>query len=146
MRYLGIDYGKKKVGLATADSELKMAIPQPAIYYSKESELISKIKKIIEEESIGLVVVGLPLSLNFQETTISQEVREFIQKLKNILSISIVFENELLSSKQAAANHDYFFNQNKGRSPKKAEKIDLDSQAAAIILDSYLVKQTVVDK
>lgn len=139
MRFLGIDYGSKKIGLATADSELKIAVPRPAIYYSDRQKLLEEIKKIVEKEGIGKIVVGLPLSFSFQETTISGEVRGFVEELKKNVAVAIEFENEILSSKEAESERSAVFRKIKSRSPKK--EIDLDSQAAAIILDSYLKKQ-----
>jgi len=136
MRFLAIDYGSRKVGLATADSELKIAVPRPAFYYNQREELLAHIKKFVSEEEIDQIVIGLPLSLSFQETQISRETREFAEQLKGEFSVAIVFENEVMSTKEAEAQKSVIFRKIKTRSPKK--QIDLDSQAAAIILDSYL--------
>lgn len=135
MRFLGIDYGSKKIGLATAEDELKIAIPRPAFHYKNKEELFSYLKQFIEEENINRVVVGLPLSLSFQETQISQEVREFVDKLRKVISVSIDLENELLSTKEAESQKSVVFRKIKSRAPQK--EVDLDSQAAAIILESY---------
>lgn len=135
MRFLGIDYGTKKIGLATADEELKIAVPRPAFYYKNKEELFSYLKKFIEEENIDRVVVGLPLSLSFQETQISQEVRWFVDNLKSVISVAVDFENELLSTKEAESQKSVIFRKIKSRAPQK--QVDLDSQAAAIILESY---------
>lgn len=136
MRFLGIDYGSKKIGLATADSELKIAVPRPAIYYSDRQKLLEEIKKIVEKEGIGKIVVGLPLSFSFQETTISGEVRGFAEELKKNVAVAIEFENEILSSKEAESERSAILRKIKSRAPQK--QVDLDSQAAAIILESYL--------
>lgn len=136
MRFLGIDYGSKKIGLATAEEELKIAVPRPAFYYKNKEELFSYLKKFIEEEQINQVIVGLPLSLSFQETQISHEVRGFVDNLKKIIFVPVDLENELLSTKEAESQKNVIFRKIKTRSPKK--QVDLDSQAAAIILDSYL--------
>lgn len=136
MRFLGIDYGSKKIGLATAEEELKIAIPRPAFYYKNKEGFFSYLKKFIEEEKIDQVVVGLPLSLSFQETQISHEVRGFVDNLKKIISVPVDLENEFLSTKEAESQKNVIFRKIKSRSPKK--QVDLDSQAAAIILESYL--------
>ncbi|HOX21489.1 MAG TPA: Holliday junction resolvase RuvX [Candidatus Paceibacterota bacterium] len=135
MRFLGIDYGSKKIGLATAEGELKIAIPRPTFHYKDKEELFSYLKKFIKEEEINQVVVGLPISLSFQETQISQEVREFVDKLKKVISVPIDLENELLSTKEAESQKSVIFRKIKSRAPQK--EVDLDSQAAAIILESY---------
>jgi len=77
MRILGIDFGTKKIGLAFADVDIKIAMPGDIIYFSNKKELMEKIKKINQEKEIVKVVIGLPLSLDFQETEISQKAREF---------------------------------------------------------------------
>jgi len=51
MKILGIDFGTKKVGLAFADMNIRIAMPGDIIYYSQKKELIEKIKKIIHERS-----------------------------------------------------------------------------------------------
>ncbi|MDP2855690.1 MAG: Holliday junction resolvase RuvX [bacterium] len=135
MRFLGIDYGSKKIGLATAEEELKIAVPRPAFYYKNKEELFSYLEKFIEEEGIDQVVVGLPLSLSFQETQISKETREFVDNLKNIISVAVDFENEFLSTKEAESQKNVIFRKIKSRAPQK--RVGLDSQAAAIILESY---------
>lgn len=135
MRFLGIDYGSKKIGLATAEEELRIAVPRPTFYYKNKEELFSYLEKFIEEEGIDQVVVGLPLSLSFQETQISKETREFVDNLKNIISVAVDFENEFLSTKEAESQKNVIFRKIKSRAPQK--QVDLDSQAAAIILESY---------
>ncbi len=139
MRFLGIDYGSKKIGLATADAEMQIAVPRSAFYYKNKEELFSYLKKLIEEERIDQMVVGLPLSLSFQETQISREVMEFVDNLKKIISIPIALENEILSTKEAESQRNVIFRKVKSRSPEKS--VDLDSQAAAIILESYFLRQ-----
>lgn len=142
MKYLAIDYGTTKMGLATADSEMKMAIPRPMFFYKKIEQAINNIKELTKQEGIDKIIIGLPLSLNSQETEISQKIRNFAEILKKEVDISIDFENEILSTQEAVSNQESFLGKIKTRSFKfKINPKNLDSQSAAIILQSYLNKK-----
>ncbi len=136
MRILGIDFGTKKIGLAFADVDIKIAMPGDIIYFSNKKELMEKIKKIIQEKEIIKVVIGLPLSLNFQETEISQKAREFGKELGDEAGLPIEFQNEIFSSKQAESAD--FESRRKIKSRKPMVIRDVDNHAAALILESYL--------
>lgn len=123
MKYLGIDYGDRRIGAAVSDEEGKIAFPLLQ-FTNKGFDLAARqIKKIIKKEEIAKVVIGLPVSLRGQETKQTKKTRKFAEKLKKAISISVEFENEMLTTKIAREN-----------SAKKS----IDSSAAAIILQSYL--------
>lgn len=117
MTILGVDYGSSKVGLALGDSETRVATP---LHVVKPAGLALEIERIIERQGIELVVFGLPLSLNGQETDAAKLVRTAATKLAEEISLPIVFEDERLST--AAAKRD-------GHD---------DAVAAMYILQSYL--------
>ncbi len=121
MRYLGIDYGDKKVGLALSDQEGILGMPYKTI---RNENLLKKIKEIIKNENVEFVVLGLPLNLKMQETEQTKKVYSFLNKLKKHIKVPIVLENEFLTSSQAK------------KSGAKGE--DVDSSSAALILQSYL--------
>jgi len=139
MKILGIDFGLKKVGLASADSEIKIAMPGDIIYYSEKKELIDKIKKIIIEKEISKVIIGLPLSFDFQETEMSGKVRKFGQSLAEEISLPIDFQNEMFSSKQVEGMEFDLKRKTKTRKPKQFH--DVDNQSATLILESYLAEK-----
>ena len=123
MKYLGIDYGEAKVGLAVGDSESRLALPYKIIANPGWNRLIEAVKEIIRVESIGLVVVGLPLGNQSQSTIQTEKVRSFVDELKKNLAVEVAMHDERLSSKEA---------QKLG-----AGKRD-DDIAAMILLQSYL--------
>ena len=140
MKILAIDYGSKKIGLATADSELKIAVPHQPISYQNKKELLRKIRRIVQKEEIAKIILGLPLSFSFQETKISEEVRKFGKELEQVIKLPVELENEVLSSKEAESHQEAIWRKVKKR--KQRQKIDLDSQAAVVILDGYLKKMS----
>lgn len=139
MKILGIDFGLKKIGLALADSEIKIAMPGDIIYYSTKSELLKKIKEVIIEKEIKKIIIGLPLSFDFSETEMSKRVRDFGGLLGKEFGLSIDFQNEISSSKQIE-NIDFEINRKiKNRKPK--QKKDVDNRSATLILESYLAEK-----
>jgi putative Holliday junction resolvase len=125
MKYLSIDYGDKKVGLAIGDDEVKIASPFSVL--ENDNKLMINLTSIIETENIESVVIGLPLGLAGQQSAQYKKVRRFITKLVDEINIPIIEEDEKLTSAYA---------QKLG-----SGKID-DDVAAMIILQSYFDKIT----
>jgi putative Holliday junction resolvase len=123
LRYLGIDYGEKRVGLALSDEEGLLGMPFKTI---GNRDLIKNLKKIIKDEGVGAVVLGLPLNLKMQRTGQTERVEEFKKLFEKHIDIPIEFENEFLTSVEAER--------------WGATGEDIDSSSAAIILQSYLDK------
>jgi len=122
MRYLGIDYGQKRVGLALSDTEGLLGMPFKTI---ENKDLIKNLKKIIKEENITVIVLGLPLNLKMEETAQTKIVLAFKTDLKKqIKDVVIELENEFLTSVQAEK--------------WGATGENIDSSSAAIILQSYI--------
>ena len=79
MKYLGIDFGSKRIGLAVSDGEGKMAFPHSVILNDKN--LLVEMKKIIEKEKVESIVIGE--SKNFRN--MPNEIMKEIQKFKKTL-------------------------------------------------------------
>ncbi len=124
MKYLGIDYGTKRVGLATSDDGGRMAFPLRVMHNSRS--LIAHIAKICKDERIETVVVGESIDFKNKHNAIMQEITPFAEALKIATGLPVVFMNEVLSSREAM----HIQGDNK----------ENDSSAAAIILQSYLNK------
>lgn len=130
MRYLGIDYGAKRIGIALSDEGGKIAFPRETLSGDLE-KIVEKIAEICEKEKVGRIVVGLPLSFEGRETAQTEETKNFAEKLKKAISLPVESENEILTSRMVERDVK------EGRIKK--EKIDAAS--AAIILQSYLDKR-----
>lgn len=130
MRYLAIDHGEKRTGLAVCEATETMASPLVVVF--DKTQLISKIVKTIDEEQIGGVVVGLPLNMDDSEGSRAKQVRQFADELSVHISIGITFFDERLSSFDASgklAGLDL---------TRKKKKKHLDAVAAASFLQAFL--------
>jgi len=118
-KLLAIDYGQHKIGLAVADTDIKIALPLEVV---KLAKLATRIRELIVSDEVKKIVVGLPLGLNGQETAQTAAVRKFVTDLKSKVNVEIVTEDERLTSVQAS----------------RVKKDD--AVAAMYILQSYLDK------
>ena len=134
-RYLGIDYGEKRVGIAMSDPTLTLAQPLKTIIYSREKELLKEILSIISEKDIQKVVIGLPLTMKGTDSQKTLEVRKFGERLTSLTSAEVVFIDERLSTRMA---HQYL--QQMGKQPSRSRDI-IDQIAAQEILQIYLDKE-----
>lgn len=102
MKYLGIDYGEAKVGLAIGDDESRLALPYKIIKNSGLNKLFNDLSDIIKTEKIEAVVVGLPFNVSAQDTKQTKRTREFAVALKNFFpELTIDFHDERFSSREA---------------------------------------------
>lgn len=127
MNYLGVDWGKSKLGLALGSDETKIASPIMILSFNSYKEVVSKLKEIIIEEKIEKVIVGEPVTLAGDETK-SDDYKKFIKLLGKIENIEIDFEDERLSTKLAEKLNREF---------KGYKKVGDDDMAAAAILQTY---------
>ena len=131
-KFLAIDYGKKKTGIAITDSLNIIASPLTTV---ETSNLNSFLKKIIDKEQIVKVIVGDPKNLDNTLTDISLEVDTFINNLKKIFQkIEVIRIDERFTSKMAK-QAILFSGVNKKR---RQDKTLVDQVSATIILQSYL--------
>lgn len=128
MKILGIDHGLKRVGLATGDTETKIATPFGLLKVDSEQSLLSELKKIISNEAVELVVVGQPLGLLGQATTQSKIIDDFVAVLKRE-NIPVELSDERYSSLRADEAID------------NGSKKTRDELAALYMLQDYLDKQ-----
>lgn len=137
MKLLGIDYGKKKIGLAIADSQLKIVSPYDLIRYKEEKEVIDKIDEVCKKEDVDKIVIGIPLSSEGEENEFGLVIRGFGKKLSEATNLEVDFQSEFLTSHEARyrqeIDKDYLKN-------SVETKVKIDSFAAAIILENYLLE------
>ncbi|MFH0818893.1 MAG: Holliday junction resolvase RuvX [Patescibacteria group bacterium] len=130
MKYLGLDYGKARVGMAIGTDETKVAVGKGILEGLTQNKLITKIKAIVNIEGMDRIIVGLPLSMDGQENDMSKEVKLFVEKLRGHLEIPVQTFDERLTSQMA----DNLLREVKG--VKKQDQV-----AAQIILQNYLDQQ-----
>jgi len=132
MRYLAIDHGDKRIGLALCD-KLEIAVrPLPPIINKEISKSIENIGRIIDHNKIEGLVIGIPLGDDNEETQQSIKVRFFTDRLDDVINIPIEYWNETYSTQKAIQN--MIAAQTKQKTRKKL----VDSYAAAVILREFL--------
>ena len=134
-RYLGIDNGKKRVGLALSDPLKIIATPFRTLLVHNTNQVIRELDKIIDEQDVELIVVGNPLGMKGQQTVQTKRVMEFTDKLRDI-GYKVMLEDERLSSvsaKRVMIEQEIKTGYNKEL---------IDQTAAAIILQQFLDKQS----
>jgi len=134
MRYLAIDYGTKRTGLAICDRAETIASPLMVIQGQKE--LVKKISEVVEAENVEAVVLGLPLNMDGSEGHQAELALKFGKQLQNRLKIPVLLHDERLSSFGAAEKL------NSANYTRKKKKKRLDAVAAAEILASFLQQNT----
>jgi putative Holliday junction resolvase len=131
MRFLGIDYGNKRIGISISDQTNVVANPYTTIINKNFDDIISQIISIIEKEQISDIVIGLPLSFNFTNTEQTEATQKFIDFLNlKLPEIKIHIENEILSTKEAENRLDDL----------EDKDSVIDQTASSLILQSYLDK------
>lgn len=130
MRYLAIDYGAKRTGLAICDRSETIASPLTVI--PGQYDVLQKIVKIVNAEGVEAIVLGLPLNMDDSEGPQAKIVRLFAEELKACIDIPIHFQDERLST---FAAEEKLAPVELGR--KKTKK-HLDAVAAAQILEAFL--------
>ncbi len=126
-KFLSIDYGDKSIGLAMADSQVKIAIMLEAIV--NDDQVIAKIIDVINQNDIDKVIIGYPRNQAGEPTKQTAVVEQFAEQLKQVFS-KVIFKDESLTSVLAEERL-----KSHGRPYQKA---DIDSMAAVIILEDYL--------
>ena len=131
MRYLGIDYGQKRTGLAICDAGEMIASPLKVLTVA-QSELIAGIADIINREKVEAIVLGLPLNMDGTAGHQVRRVQKFAAQMKEYIDIPIHFQDERLSSFDAEGKLAGT------ELTRKKKKKRLDAVAAASILQSFL--------
>ena len=132
MRYLAIDHGQKRTGLAVSDASETLVSPHSVIETQNEEELLKRVISVIDEEKIEAVVIGMPFNMDGSEGPRVKKVRAFGKLLADRLKIQVLFHDERLSSFEA---EQLMVGMELTRKKKKKR---LDAIAAAEILKGFL--------
>lgn len=100
-RILALDYGQRKVGLATSDPLRITASPLKTIRYKSRARLLTQLQSVIREREITEIVVGVPYTMDGGESQFTREVKRFIQWLSQNIDLPIHTIDERLSSQRA---------------------------------------------
>lgn len=102
MKYLGIDYGESKVGLAIGDDESRLALPYKILKNTGWEKLFVDLDDVIRNENIEAIVVGLPLNIKAEASQQTENTKRFFERLKELHpDLVIEFHDERFSSQEA---------------------------------------------
>jgi len=132
MRILSLDHGTRRIGVALSDELKLIASPLEFIPAEPFAEFLKRLKQIISEKEIELIIIGMPRNMDGSYGPAATKVREFIGALQEAITIPIKTLDERLTTVQAQR----FLIQGNVRRNQRKEKVD--KTAAAILLQSYL--------
>lgn len=127
MRYLGIDFGTKKIGLALSDEAGTMGFPHATL--TRSARLLEELQALIKEKGVGALVIGESRNLAGGDNPIAAEARQFAEALGRASGIPAHFEPEAFTTQAARRYPD---------GTRMEGSPDVDASAAALILTSYL--------
>lgn len=128
MRILGIDLGKKRIGIALGDTENKVVVGLQTLM--NDANLWENLREVINRENIEKLIIGLPTTMSGHSGEQADYTRAWGERTKEKLNINMEFVDERLSSKMA---RDGLANMNKALT-----KEAIDQAAAVLILQGYL--------
>jgi putative Holliday junction resolvase len=134
MRYLGIDYGSKRVGLALSDEEGKMAFPYKII--KNDLELVDSIHNICGKEEVSAIVLGESTDLSGKPNKVMGCIEEFKRNLETEMDLPVYFEKEFMTTVEARGRGGKEVNN--AKKVGKGKQAAADASAAALILARYL--------
>lgn len=130
MKYLGIDFGTKRVGLAVSDDSGMLA--RPLVVVKNDAKMLSEIEKIIATERIESIVIG-----NSAGNKVQRDIEECIGQLTLATMLPVEMITEAFSSAEAHGRKGKeALSARQGKAPEKPA--DLDARAAAVILQRFL--------
>ncbi len=132
MKYIGIDYGTKNIGLAVSDDSGLVAFPLTTIDAGRDA--ISKTAALIKENGAGAVVLGESRNFSGEKNEIMEDIEQFKKDIAELTGLPVYYEREFFTSALAARQ---FAPEEKSRKQNPSQD-KLDASAAALILQSYL--------
>jgi putative Holliday junction resolvase len=157
-RVLAMDYGRRRLGLAVSDEGRMVARPLATLVRVNRRADLARLKRIVREQGVAQLVVGLPLRLDGTAGDMAAEAREFAARIAKALRLPVTLVDERLTSWEASegleagATKESFAARRRGRgaAPGAARGAaskahggpdGVDSLAAALILEEYLRRE-----
>ncbi|MGH9400213.1 MAG: Holliday junction resolvase RuvX [Thermoanaerobaculia bacterium] len=126
MRILAVDFGEKRIGLATCDATGQVVAARRTLIRGSDEKAIREIARFCRDEEVEAVVLGIPRSPEGVESSFSGRVRSFGGKLARALQVPIDYHEETLTSWEARQEGPF------------QTKEEIDRAAAAVLLADYL--------
>lgn len=141
MKFLGIDYGTKRIGVAISDDGGTLAFPKEIVI--NDAHVFDRIGEILKDEHVSEIVVGESVDFKGQLNTLSARIDVFILELEEKFHLPINKQKEFLTSVEARRGQEVTKNSHNSQAHSKIKQIKsgrIDASAAALILQRYLDK------
>jgi putative Holliday junction resolvase len=132
VRYLGVDNGRKRVGLALSDPGETFSSPLRVLQRRSTEQVVAEVAEVCRAEDVGAVVVGLPLNMDGTRGQMAQEAQRLGDLIAEATGLPVELWDERLSS-VSAERHLIDADMSRARRKRTIDKV-----AAQIILQSYL--------
>ena len=132
MRVLAVDYGDARTGIAMSDLLCSIVGSTTVIHSRNPEKTLDEICKLVKENDVGEIVMGLPKNMNGTEGPRAELCREFAQKLEGRSGLKVVLWDERRTTVEAhniLSQHNYH---------GQKRKNTVDAVAASLILEGYL--------
>ena len=129
MKYLGIDYGTKRIGVAQSDESGTIAFPLGVVDAGPVA--VSAVAQLAKENRIGKIVIGESKNFQGAPNAVMGDIEQFKKSLAEATGLPVDYEPEFMTSAQAAR-------QGLDKRGEGVKKEDVDASAAALILQGYL--------
>ncbi|HEY1252803.1 MAG TPA: Holliday junction resolvase RuvX [Thermoanaerobaculia bacterium] len=126
-RILAVDFGEKRIGLATSDESGTVATPRRTLLRRSDEDAVDALERFCRDEEIALVLFGIPRSPDGVESAFAERIRSFAAKLTRRTGLPLRFHEETLTSDEAGR-----------RLHGSPARTGLDAMAAAVLLEDYL--------
>ena len=153
-RWLALDVGEARIGIAISDATGFLASPYTTLHVTRvESQMWQAIQRLIEETEAEGLVVGLPISMDGAIHSQGKRVQAFAERLREHIAIPLIFWDERLSTVEAerllvergeaepGRRYKATGGRRRNQTKRRRRKQEVDSLAAAIILQEYLDHQ-----
>lgn len=140
MRVIGLDFGTKTVGVALSDETHIIAQPLVTIerkHATKLRQTYAQIERIIDEQDVGIIVLGFPKNMNNTEGERAEATKRFMDDLERRTGLPVILVDERLTTVEADRILDEI------GVAASARKAHIDKMAAAIILQNYLDREKI---
>ena len=150
-KILALDYGRKKIGLALADVQARIAAPFATLPRINRNEDMRRLREMARQEKVQQIIVGLPLRLDGTQGDMADEVTRFAERVRKQVGVPVELVDERLTSWEAERileeelgrklMHQETHQGRKKTSRAADTKYTVDAVAAMIILREYLSRQ-----
>lgn len=141
MKFLGLDVGNRRVGIAFGDSDLRLATPVDVFARGTIAQDVSVVGKYVQEYDVARLIVGMPRNMDGTHGGQAEAVTRYAERVAGALNLPLIFWDERLSTVEAARRTQEINGPRqaaRGARRTRKSRIELDAIAAAVILQDYI--------